>query len=162
LARGCEFERAQTELSLMASEPVHSGTAVYSNANGVHGGGLISESEAAVAIENEEQRQTGHDERVALAVSADDFSALEERVRRAVDVVKRERQARAAVEARVAELEAHATDAEARAAQAEAQLQAQTPLLERLENEMSALRTERDQVRQRVERLLAQLDALEL
>ncbi len=146
----------------MASEPVHSGTAVYSNANGVHGGGLISESEAAVAIENEEQRQTGHDERVALAVSADDFSALEERVRRAVDVVKRERQARAAVEARVAELEAHATDAEARAAQAEAQLQAQTPLLERLENEMSALRTERDQVRQRVERLLAQLDALEL
>jgi septal ring factor EnvC (AmiA/AmiB activator) len=123
---------------------------------------LISESEAAVAIENEEQRQTGHDERVALAVSADDFSALEERVRRAVDVVKRERQARAAVEARVAELEAHATDAEARAAQAEAQLQAQTPLLERLENEMSALRTERDQVRQRVERLLAQLDALEL
>ena len=126
------------------------------------GGGLISELEAAVATENEEQRQAGHDERVALAVSADDFSALEERVRRAVDVVKRERQARAAVEGRVAELETRATESEARAAQAEAQLQGQTPLLERLENEMSALRTERDQVRQRVERLLAQLDALEL
>ena len=126
------------------------------------GGGLMSESEAAVATENEEQRQAGHDERVALAVSADDFSALEERVRRAVDVVKRERQARAAVESRVAELETRATESEARAAQAEAQLQGQTPLLERLENEMSALRTERDQVRQRVERLLAQLDALEL
>ncbi len=126
------------------------------------GGGLISELEAAVATENEEQRQAGHDERVALAVSADDFSALEERVRRAVDVVKRERQARAAVESRVAELETRATESEARAAQAEAQLQGQTPLLERLENEMSALRTERDQVRQRVERLLAQLDALEL
>ena len=111
---------------------------------------------------SEEQQQVGHEETVALAVSVDDFSALEERVRRAVDVVKRERQARAAVEARVAELETHATEAEARAAQAEAQLQGQAPLIERLESEMSALRAERDQVRQRVERLLAQLDALEL
>jgi septal ring factor EnvC (AmiA/AmiB activator) len=122
----------------------------------------MSESEAAVETESEEQQQAGHEEPVALAVSADDFSALEERVRRAVDVVKRERQARAAVEARVAELETHATEAEARAAQAEAQLQAQSPLVERLENELSALRAERDQVRQRVEKLLAQLDALEL
>ena len=122
----------------------------------------MSESEAVVETEGEEQQQAGHEEPVALAVSADDFSALEERVRRAVDVVKRERQARAAVEARVAELETHAMEAEARAAQAEAQLQAQSPLVERLENEMSALRAERDQVRQRVEKLLAQLDALEL
>jgi len=115
-----------------------------------------------VETENEEQQQAGHEEAVALAVSVDDFSALEERVRRAVEVVKRERQARAAAEARVAELETHATEAEARAAQAEAQLQVQSPLVERLENEMSALRAERDQVRQRVEKLLAQLDALEL
>jgi len=124
--------------------------------------GLISESEAAVETQNEEHQQLGHEEPVALAVSADDFSALEERVRRAVDVVKRERQARAAVEARLAELEAHATEAGARAAHAETQLQAQSPLVERLESEISALRAERDQVRQRVERLLAQLDALEL
>lgn len=122
----------------------------------------MSELEAAVATESEEQQQAGHEEAVALAVSADDFSALEERVRRAVDVVKRERQARAAVESRMAELETRATESEARAAHAETLLQGQTPLLERLENEMSALRTERDQVRQRVERLLAQLDALEL
>ena len=122
----------------------------------------MSELEAAVDTESEEQQQAGHEEAVALAVSVDDFSALEERVRRAVDVVKRERQARAAVEARVAELETRATEAGARAAQAEAQLQAQSPLVERLENEMSALRAERDQVRQRVEKLLAQLDALEL
>ena len=122
----------------------------------------MSELEAAVETESEEQQQAGHEEAVALAVSVDDFSALEERVRRAVDVVKRERQARAAVEARVAELETRATEAGARAAQAEAQLQAQSPLVERLENEMSALRAERDQVRQRVETLLAQLDALEL
>jgi septal ring factor EnvC (AmiA/AmiB activator) len=114
----------------------------------------MSESEAAVETHSEEP--------VALAVSADDFSALEERVRRAVDVVKRERQARAAVESRVAELETRATESEAHAAQAETQLQAQSPLVERLESEISALRAERDQVRQRVEKLLAQLDALEM
>jgi chromosome segregation ATPase len=119
-------------------------------------------SEAAVEEHSGEQQQAGYEEGVALAVSVDDFSALEDRVRRAVDVVKRERQARAAVESRAAELEMRATEAEARAAEAETQLQAQAPLLERLESEMNALRTERDQVRQRVERLLAQLDALEL
>ena len=113
-------------------------------------------------METQNEEQQAHEEPVALAVSVDDFSALEERVRRAVDVVKRERQARAAVEARVAELETRATDSGARAAQAETQLQAQTPLVERLESEISALRAERDHVRQRVEKLLAQLDALEL
>jgi len=35
-------------------------------------------------------------------------------------------------------------------------------LVERLENDLSALRAERDQVRERVERLLKQLDTLEL
>jgi chromosome segregation ATPase len=124
--------------------------------------GAMSESEAAVETESEEQQQTGHEETGALAVSVDDFSALEDRVRRAVDVVKRERQARVAVEARVSELESRVTEAEARATQAETQVKAQSPLVERLESEMSALRAERDQVRQRVERLLAQLDALEL
>jgi chromosome segregation ATPase len=118
--------------------------------------------EAAVETPGEEHQQAEHEEPLALAVSADDFSALEDRVRRAVDVVKRERQARAGIETRVAELESRAAEAEARAAHAETQLQGQAPLLERLENEMSALRTERDQVRQRVEKLLAQLDALEL
>ncbi len=122
----------------------------------------MSESEAAVQSHSEEQQQAGHEEPVALAVSVDDFSALEERVRRAVDVVKRERQARAVVESRVAELETRATESVARAAQAETQLEAQSPLVERLESEISALRAERDQVRQRVEKLLAQLDALEL
>lgn len=135
----------------------------------------MSESEAAVQAHSEEQ-QAGHEEPVALAVSVDDFSALEERVRRAVDVVKRERQARVAIESRVAELDNRATESEARAVQAEArqvelearaaqaeeQTKAQSPVVERLESEISALRAERDQVRQRVEKLLAQLDALEL
>jgi len=83
-----------------------------------------------------------------LAMSAKDFSALEERILRAVNMVKRERQARAEVEER--------------AAKAEAQLRDQAPLVDQMRNEMNALRAERDQVRQRVERLLGQLDALEL
>jgi chromosome segregation ATPase len=113
--------------------------------------------------------QQAQEESGALAVSVDDFSALEDRVRRTVDVVKRERQARMAAEARATELESRAiqaegrqADIEARAVQAEAQVQSQSTEHEKLQSELSALRAERDQVRQRVERLLAQLDALEL
>ncbi len=84
----------------------------------------------------------------ALRLSVDEFSALEERIVRAVNLVKRERQERAA--------------AEERASAAEEKLSEQAPLADRLQKEVCALRDERDQVRQRVERLLAQLDALEL
>jgi uncharacterized coiled-coil protein SlyX len=96
--------------------------------------------------ENQQEGQTSEPE--TLALSSDDFSALEERVLRAVNLVKRERLAR--------------TEAEERAAQAEAKLAEQAPVADSLQNEVTALRTERDQVRQRVERLLSQLDALEL
>ena len=82
------------------------------------------------------------------ALSLEDFSALEERILRAVNLVKWERQAR--------------STAEERASAAEAQLREQAPLAESLQREVSTLRGERDQIRQRVERLLAQLDALEL
>jgi chromosome segregation ATPase len=84
----------------------------------------------------------------ALALSVDDFTALEERIHRAVNLVKRERQAR--------------VEAEERAVHAEAQLREQTPHIELLEKEISTLRAERDHVRVRVERLLAQLDTLEI
>ncbi len=117
------------------------------------------ESDTAVETLNEtaseQQPQQTHEEPPALAVSADDFAALEERIRRAVELVKRERQARAGAEARSAELEARLTEAEA-------QMQAQSPIVDRLQSELNALRAERDQVRQRVERLLKQLDSLEL
>jgi hypothetical protein len=83
-----------------------------------------------------------------LALSIDDFSALEDRILRAVNLVKRERLARAA--------------AEERATQAEARLHEQLPITEQLQKEIASLRTERDHVRQRVEKLLAQLDILEL
>jgi len=84
----------------------------------------------------------------ALTVSVDDFAALEERVLRAVTLVKQERQARLA--------------AEERAAGAESGLREQTLSLEKMAAELAALKTERDQVRQRVERLLQQLDTLEI
>jgi chromosome segregation ATPase len=84
----------------------------------------------------------------AVTLSVDEFSALEERVLRTVNLVKQERQARVA--------------AEERAVAAEAHISRHAPEMERLQAEIQTLRTERGHVRQRVERLLAQLDALEL
>jgi hypothetical protein len=106
------------------------------------------ESEAVEEAQPEPQPQEKVAEPETLALSGDDFSALEERILRAVNLVKRERLARSA--------------AEERATQAEAQLREQAPLVEQLQKELNGLRSERDHVRQRVERLLAQLDALEL
>jgi FtsZ-binding cell division protein ZapB len=83
-----------------------------------------------------------------LTLSANDFSALEQRILRAVEVVRRERLAR--------------NLAEERASRAEAQMREQQPLMEQLEKDIHTLRAERDHVRERVERLLGQLDALEL
>jgi chromosome segregation ATPase len=133
----------------------------------------------------------------SLAVTADDFSALEERVMRAVEMVKRERGMCVAAEARAAQAEerlraaegsarhaqeraSHAEEragrnedvvkqaearihsAEERATLAETQLHEQIPLLEQMQTELKAHKSERDHVRQRVERLLKQLDGLEL
>jgi septal ring factor EnvC (AmiA/AmiB activator) len=106
------------------------------------------EPEAAEGTQPEKNAMELPAQTAALALSADDFSALEERIVRTVELVKRERQARAA--------------AEERAASAEAQLNEQSPIVGQLKDEIRALRLERDQVRQRVERLLSQLDALEL
>ena len=89
-----------------------------------------------------------HEHSDNLALSSSDFSALEERVARTVKLVKAERQARAS--------------AEQRAERLDAQLSEQTTLVKSLQEEVRALNTERDQVRQRVERLLSQLDALEV
>lgn len=84
------------------------------------------------------------------AIEADDFQALEKRVLRAVELIQREREARAAAEAEVAslrkQLETHAASAGSRTAE--------------LESELTALRSERETVRARVEKLLGQLDAL--
>jgi septal ring factor EnvC (AmiA/AmiB activator) len=106
------------------------------------------EPEVEEETQPEQQLQEPSSESGTLALSVDDFSALEERILRAVELVKRERLSRAA--------------AEERATKAEAELQQQAPLIDQLQKELNALQSEREQVRQRVERLLSQLDALEL
>jgi hypothetical protein len=83
-----------------------------------------------------------------LALSANDFSALEDRILRAVNMVRRERQIRA--------------ESQERTTQAEAQMREQAQLVVQLQKELNAMRAERDRVLQRVDRLLAQLDSLEL
>ena len=93
--------------------------------------------------ESAEAPETG-----SLAVSANDFRALEERIMRAVELVHEARRARAA--------------AEERAAKAEAALREQAPQVERLQAEVDRMKSERVEVRERAERLLTQLDALEL
>ncbi len=64
-----------------------------------------------------------------LALSMEEFSALEERVLRTVELVKRERQAHA--------------EAEERAVLAEVQVAEQTPQIASLQTEVQALRSER-------------------
>lgn len=153
--------------------------------------GVETEAQPGAAAK-EPRSETG-----SLAVSADDFSALEERVMRAVDMVKRERGERARAEARAMQAEERAVSAEARISEtterarqaeeragrnddfvkqaeqrirkaeeratlAEAQLHEQIPLLEQMQTELKAHKSERDHVRQRVDRLLKQLDGLEL
>jgi hypothetical protein len=99
-------------------------------------------------LERFEQQTIKEDDPVSLTVSADDFSALEDRIVRAVEMVKRERLGRIA--------------AEERATQAETELRETAPRIELLERELLTLKNERDHVRQRVGRLLSQLDALQL
>ena len=86
-------------------------------------------------------------------ISADEFQALEAKVMQAVEIIRRERDARAAIEA------------ERNAAQAEV-----SALLERLRaieethstarTELEMFHREREGMRGRVERLLAQMDEL--
>jgi uncharacterized coiled-coil DUF342 family protein len=98
--------------------------------------------------EHIDHTDTDHNHQGNLALSSADFSALEDRVARAVSLVRNERQARAAAELRITDLDG--------------QLNEQRDLVKTLQEEISALNAERDQVRQRVEKLLGQLDSLEL
>jgi chromosome segregation ATPase len=90
-----------------------------------------------------------------VSLSAQDFAALEERIMRAVELVRRERQLRAEAEARAAQ-------AEARVEHADSERREQMAAADDLSKELAALRAERNEVRGRVERLLSQLDTLEL
>jgi hypothetical protein len=83
---------------------------------------------------------------ISPGISADEFQALEQKVLRAVEIVKREREARAAAEAEVASLRE--------------QLAIYQSNQQAVESELSTLNKERDQVRVRVEKMLQQIDEL--
>lgn len=78
----------------------------------------------------------------------DELQALEERVLRTVEVVKMEREMRTAAEQRAVSLEQQCREREV--------------ALERAEAEIITFKQERDEIRQRMERLLRQLDTLSL
>ena len=111
------------------------------------------------ASKNEAQEQPGLDQTLAgtnespkqplvITVNADDFSALEAGFVRMVEMVKREQQGRIA--------------AEERALHAEAALNEKAQRLDALERELQALNSDRDHAHSRVERLLVQVDSLEI
>jgi chromosome segregation ATPase len=83
-------------------------------------------------------------------ISADEFQALEQKVLRAVEIVKREREARAAAEAEVATLRA----------QLATQLSSHSEELSAVQAQLATLTQERDAVRLRVEKVLSQIDEL--
>jgi chromosome segregation ATPase len=83
---------------------------------------------------------------ISPGISADEFLALEQKVLRAVEIVKREREARAAAEAEAASLRE--------------QLEALQNASSTAESQLSTLQQERETVRQRVEKMLAQMDEL--
>jgi flagellar biosynthesis chaperone FliJ len=83
---------------------------------------------------------------LSSGITADEFQALEQKVLRAVEIVKKEREARAAAEAEIASLreELATYKQNARAA----------------ETELTTLNKEREAVRVRVEKMLQQIDEL--
>ena len=79
-------------------------------------------------------------------VSQDEFQALEQKVLRAVEIVRREREARAAAEAETAALRE--------------QLDALTAASNTAQGQITTLNQERESVRLRVEKMLSQIDEL--
>jgi hypothetical protein len=79
-------------------------------------------------------------------ISVDEFQALEQKVLRAVEIVKQEREARAKAEAEVVSLRE--------------QLEFQTLVATEAQTAITTLNKERDGVRQRVEKMLQQMDEL--
>jgi chromosome segregation ATPase len=83
---------------------------------------------------------------ISSGITADEFQALEQKVLRAVEIVKKEREARAAAEAEVASLRE--------------ELATHKQNTRIVEAELNTLTKERDQVRVRVEKMLQQIDEL--
>ncbi len=81
-----------------------------------------------------------------LNVTADDFNALEQRVLRTVELLKKEREARATAEQNATTLQQL--------------LDEQSAHLTKVQEQVKVFEQERETVRQRVERLLNQLDEI--
>ena len=79
-------------------------------------------------------------------VTSEEFNALEQRVLRAVELLRSERTARAAAEQKASELEQL--------------LEVQGSELTQAQEQLKAYEGERDHVRQRVDRMLKQLDEI--
>ena len=79
-------------------------------------------------------------------ISVDEFQALEQKVLRAVEIVKQEREARAKAEAEIASLKE--------------QLEFQNLVASEAQAAVTTLSKDRDAVRQRVEKMLQQMDEL--
>lgn len=79
-------------------------------------------------------------------ISVDEFQALEQKVMRAVEIVKQEREARAKAEAEIANLKE--------------QLEFQTLVASEAQAAVTTLSKDRDVVRQRVEKMLQQMEEL--
>jgi SMC interacting uncharacterized protein involved in chromosome segregation len=85
----------------------------------------------------------------ASTISVDEFQALEQKVLQTVELIKKEREARGAAEA------------ERDAAQEEiTQLRDQLSIAQAAQSEVESLYREREAVKQRVEKMLAQMDEL--
>lgn len=79
-------------------------------------------------------------------ISVDEFQALEQKVLRAVEIIKQEREARAKSEAEIASLKE--------------QLEFQTLVAQEAQSAVTSLTKDRDTVKQRVEKMLQQMDEL--
>jgi len=79
-------------------------------------------------------------------ISVDEFQALEQKVLRAVEIVRREREARAAAESEAAELRQ--------------QLDELTTASNSAQTQITTLNQEREAVKARVEKMLQQMDEL--
>ena len=119
----------------------------------------MHESAAEPELESEPMHEA---QPASLALSVDEFTALEERVLRAVNLVKRERMARVAAEEHARQLEAKLAEHTVLLNEHAVRLTEHLGQVDQLQAEVKSLRSERDHVRQRVERLLSQLDSLEI
>lgn len=101
---------------------------------------------ATLAVSAEQSSAAGAGNSSSAARETDNFAALEDKVRRAVEMLKQEREARHAAESAMARLSESSMGERKRVAD--------------LERELETLRKDRGEVKVRVERLLEQLDEL--